>query len=281
MRSDWPSTRGSRTTTRHPRPMEWTWRGCVTRTDSGSPTGCDAFITVDDGSDRRLWLRGRRADGNDAGAPRRGQAPFPGSPATRHPTRARAGGRMGAVRPDVRRPHRRPGAPSGPPPAVRAVAGAAGMDDALTDPARGRALGARAHRRQPLPPPLGVRRRQQALAQVGPDGLQGLVPQVVRQAQPVGRRGLRGARVRRGVCLGDLIVGAVDARRRQTPYRALSRWDSPLRAGRARNRGTSHPRRRSSASSAAASVWPSTARALSSGSGRTSKVVFALRATSR
>ena len=34
--------------------------------------GCGAFITVDERADRRLRLRGRRADGDDAGAPRRG-----------------------------------------------------------------------------------------------------------------------------------------------------------------------------------------------------------------
>ena len=66
------------------------------------------------------------------------------------------------------------------------------VDHALADAARGRANRARADRRQPVPASLGLRRREPALAQVGPDRLQGLVPQVVRQAQPVGRRGLRG-----------------------------------------------------------------------------------------
>ena len=48
--------------------------------------------------------------------------------------------------------------------------------------------------RQPLPAPLGLRRKRDALAQVGAHRLQGLVPPVVRAAHPLGRPGLRSAR---------------------------------------------------------------------------------------
>ncbi len=68
----------------------------------------------------------------------------------------------------------------------------------------------RPDRSQPVPPTLGLRCRQRPVAQVGAHRLQGLVPQIVRQAQSVGRRGLRSSGRRRGdgtrvdaLCPGD------------------------------------------------------------------------------
>ena len=148
------------------RPRAWTWRRCGTRTASASPT-CSAP------SSRRRT--GRIIDCGYLGGGLMGstmvslgavQAPLPGGAAARHPTRARARRRLGPLRPDVRWPHRGPGAPAGPAPALRPVAGTARVDDAVPDPARRRARRARARRRQPVPAPLGLRRRQPALAQV-------------------------------------------------------------------------------------------------------------------
>ena len=99
---------------------------------------------------------------------------------------------LGQIRADVRRSYRRPGATTSTPPPLRPMAGTVGVDHAVVDTPCRRTIGASLDRSQPVPPPLGLRRRSRALAQVGSDGLQGLVPQIVRQAQPVGRRGLRG-----------------------------------------------------------------------------------------
>ena len=161
-------------------------RSCGTRTASASPTSSGPSSPSTDGRIVDCGYAGRRPDGIDPRQPGRGEAPLPGGAAARHPARARARRRLGPLRPDLRRPHRRPRAAAGAPAALHPVAGAAGVDDAVADAARRRAVGARAHRRQPVPPALGLRRRQPALPQVGPDRLQGLVPQVVRQAQPVG-----------------------------------------------------------------------------------------------
>ena len=98
----------------------------------------------------------------------------------------------------------------------------------LTLHADGRA-GAHARRREQVPPALGLRRREQALAQVGPDRLQGLVPQVVRQAQPLGRRRLRGPGLRGRVRPRDLALGPADAGRRQAAHRAVPGRDDPVR----------------------------------------------------
>ena len=72
-----------------------------------------------------------------------------------------------------------------------------GLVDAVAHDPRRRPLRVRPRRRQPVPPPLGVRPRRQAGRQVRPGRLQGLVPPRLRRLQPVGRRGLAGAR-RRG-----------------------------------------------------------------------------------
>ncbi len=72
-----------------------------------------------------------------------------------------------------------------------------GRRSTLTIHADGKVKGAD-DRREPLPAPLGLRRRRQPLAQVGPRRLQGLVPQVLRQAHPLGRHRLQGARDGRG-----------------------------------------------------------------------------------
>ena len=78
----------------------------------------------------------------------------PPSRRSRCPTssgRAGDGRRLGAVRPDRRRPHRRPGAPAGAPAAVRAVAGAAGVDDAGAHPPRRRPGRVSSRRGEPFP----------------------------------------------------------------------------------------------------------------------------------
>jgi hypothetical protein len=67
------------------------------------------------------------------------EAPLPGRAAARHAARARVRGGLGPLRPDLRRPHRRPRPPAGAPPAVRPVASAARLDHAaLTIHADGR-----------------------------------------------------------------------------------------------------------------------------------------------
>ena len=110
--------------------------------------------------------------------------------------RARGRRGRGPLRPDRRRAHRRAGAPPGQPPAVRPVEGPLVWTTlALTIHADGtrrvRGLG-----RDAVPPPLGLRPRRRRWRQVRADRLQGLVPARLRQAHPVGRRGLAGARDR-------------------------------------------------------------------------------------
>ena len=68
----------------------------------------------------------------------------------------------------------------------------AGVDDGGARDARGRLRRAPPDRGQPVPPPLGVRHRRQARQEERPDRFLQLVPQGLRQAQPVGRPGLAG-----------------------------------------------------------------------------------------
>ena len=186
VRSGWPSTRASRTTTRLRRPEDMDVERLRDEDRFRFANELGAFITVDATGDRRLRLPGWGPHGLDAGQPGRRQAPLPGRAAPRHPARARARRGLGPIRPDLWRAHRdaRPTAGAAAP--VRPVAGPAGVDDALADPPRRRAGRARTHRCEPVPPALGLRRRQRPVAQVGAHRLQGLVPQVVRQAQSRG-----------------------------------------------------------------------------------------------
>src|ERR1035438_8140707 len=66
------------------------------------------------------------------------------------------------------------------------------------------------------PPPLDLRPRRPPREQVGPHRLQGLVPQVLRHAHPVGRSGVRGPRYGRGVRPQAVAVRASDAGSGQT-----------------------------------------------------------------
>ena len=110
-------------------------------------------------------------------------------------------------------------------------------------PARRRTRGARRPGRERVPAALGLRRRGQAGPQVRADGLQRVVPQVVRQAHAVGRRGL--LRAGRGGRDGARAPAfrAADARRRQAADRQLPGRRDAGSAGRARDRRLPGPRR--------------------------------------
>ena len=74
--------------------------------------------------------------------------------------RARGGRLVDALRPDDRRPDGAARAPAGAAAAVRPVAGAAGVDHAVPDPARRRPRRVHARGSQQVPPALGLRRRR-------------------------------------------------------------------------------------------------------------------------
>ena len=71
-------------------------------------------------------------------------------------------GHRGALRADHRRPHRAPRAASREAPAVRAVQGADGLDDARAHDPRRRHVGVRGARREQVPAPLDLRRRRRS-----------------------------------------------------------------------------------------------------------------------
>ena len=103
-------------------------------------------------------------------------------------------------------------APAGEAPALRAVAAPPVWTTlTLTVHADGTAEPGD-YRGQRVPAALGVRADGPAEPQVRPDRLRRLVRQVVRQAQPVGRRGLPGAGDRGRDGAGTDPVGAADAR---------------------------------------------------------------------
>ena len=118
-------------------------------------------------------------------------------------------------------------------PPVRPVPRAHGVVDAVAHDPRRRPRRVGPRRRQPVPPPLGLRARRRAGRQVGPGRLQGLVPPRVRRLQPVGRRGLAGARDGGRVGHGARAVagdhGRGRSRRSASSRRARS---SPSRARR-------------------------------------------------
>ena len=62
------------------------------------------------------------------------------------------------------------------------------MDDAPADPVFGRPVEGIAGRREPVPPPLGLRPRGAARREVGDDRFREVVPRVVRREHAVGRR---------------------------------------------------------------------------------------------
>ena len=187
MPSAWRSTRGSRTTTPRLRPRAWTSSDCGTRTDSASPTNCVAFVSVDEGG--RIVDCGYEGGGLmgttlvNLGAVRHRFQAVQLPDIQREPERGdgwvrfvqTCGGRTGVPAP--RRVRRRP--------FVQWQAPLVWTTLSLTLHADGRSehalIGA-----SRFPRHWVYGRRQHALAQVGADRLQGLVPQVVRQAQPVG-----------------------------------------------------------------------------------------------
>ena len=142
------------------------------------------------------------------------------------------GAQRGDLLPDRGRAHRGARPPPGAAGPVRAVLRPAGVDHAGPDAARRRVVVVRADRRQQLPPALGLRRRQQARAQVGDDRLLELVPARLRQAQPLGRPGLPGAHHRGGDRPRAPAVAHAHAGRRQAQGARRSRpaRSSPSRA---------------------------------------------------
>ena len=130
----------------------------------------------------------------------------------------------------------------------------------------------RADRRQPVPPPLGLRRRRQAGGQGRPRRLQGLVAALVRRpAHPVGRRGLARAGDRRR------DRPRAGAGRTRSCRAAPSRSSASLKAGATLTEQGAPATRCSCCSTACcrsrstASRWPRSARARSSASGPCSK----------
>ena len=104
--------------------------------------------------------------------------------------RARRRARPGAIHTDRRRSPGYPGAEARQPSALRPAQGPDGVDHTRAGDRCRRQLDVRARRRQPVPPPLGLRQRREARGQGRPRRLQGLVPPRLRQAHAVGRRGL-------------------------------------------------------------------------------------------
>ena len=147
--------------------------------------------------------------------------------------RARGRRRLGAVHADRRRPHRRARAPRvAKPPFVQYHAPTAWSTLSLTIHADGSSdwdlVG-----RQPVPPPLGLRPDGEAGGQDRPGRLQGLVPQRLRRAQPVGRRGLARAGRRGRVGHGAPAVPGDHGRgQAQGPQAQGGRRRSPSRARR-------------------------------------------------
>ena len=145
----------------------------------------------------------------------------------------------------------------------------------LTLHADGR-VGARARSGPAASPGTGSTTPTTALAQVGADRLQGLVPPVLRTAHPVGRPGLRGARDRGGDRRSRRSLSA-----RSWVERKVSSSASPpapsceARASRAPRSSSSSTA--SSGSSTTANAWPSTGPARCSESGPTSKAAPAPR----
>ncbi len=221
----WPSTRDSPTTTSRRRGNSVTSRNSARRTGSGSPTCCGpGSRSATTGQITGAGYGGGGLIGSTtvrlAGLRYRFQAvklPDIQRPPEHGPGWVRftqtVGGRTGAA-----------GAPAGQAPAVRAVAGAAGVDHADPHPARRRHRRARDDRGEHVPPALGLRRGRPPDAQVRPDRLRQLVRHVVRQAQPVGRRGLPGAGHRGRDGAGTGAVRAAHARRGQA-------GDQPARGG--------------------------------------------------
>ena len=108
-------------------------------------------------------LHRRQRDGRDDGPPRQeGPRALPGGRVPRAARRARGHGDVGALRADVRRPARAARAAARQPPAVHAVRGADGVDDARAHVARRRHERVGAGRREPVPAALGLRQRGQA-----------------------------------------------------------------------------------------------------------------------
>ena len=184
----WPSTPGSPTTT-SPRPTPSsdlealrTGRPVPLRQRAVAP----GWRPTPDGAVTDVRLLGGRADGLDHGGGRRAQPRVRGGGPPRAPAPPEvgdgwvrftqtAGGRTGLPAP--RRVRRRP--------FVQWQAPLVWATLSLTLHADG-AAGVRGPRGQPVPPPLVLRRRRAPGRQVGPHRLQGLVPQVVRPAHPVG-----------------------------------------------------------------------------------------------
>ena len=203
-----------------------------------------AWIEVEDGKIVGYGQDGSGHDRLDDDAPRLEVDDHRRLPAARRPARARGRRRLGPLHPDRRRPHRRAHAPPGQPPAVRAGHRAARLEHAAAHPPRRRSGRARADRRQPVPPPLGLRRRRQGRRQDRRDRVQEVVPQGVRQALAVGRRGLAGARHRgRDRARAD-AVRAGDEGGREARHPQGEEGQAPHRAGHAGRRAVPAPRRR-------------------------------------
>ncbi len=154
--------------------------------------------------DRRSRLRGpvRTAHGGDDGPVGAGRGDLPGGRAAgpahgRGHRRSRRRGR--GVPPDRRRPDRDPAAPPGAAPAVRALAGAAGVDDPCPDRAGRRHVGRADGRRQRLPAALGLRHRRQRGLEVGAHRREPLDAALVRRPHAVERPGPGGLRHAGGV----------------------------------------------------------------------------------
>ena len=115
---------------------------------------------------------------------------------------------------------------------VRPARGTARVDEPDADALLRREVAARAHRRQPVPAPLGLRPRSESRSEVGLGGLQALVSARIRVAHALGRRGFAGAghRGRDGVGAGTLT--AHHARRAETSRPQDQGGRDPRGAGR-------------------------------------------------
>ena len=148
---------------------------------------------------RRFRSVRRSRDGLDDGRHSTQARDVPGGGASRPTARAGPGRRLGAIHPDRRRTNGPAGSPTGEQAAVRPVPGPAGVDDVGRDDQRGWDRRRRTDRRQPVPPPLGVRPGRPPARQGRPGRLQGLVPPRVRRAHTVGRHRHASPRDRGGI----------------------------------------------------------------------------------
>ena len=237
----------------------------------------EGWVEVEDGRIVDAGYGRRRGDGLDHGQSRRQGRHVRGGGAPASARRAGGHAGVGHVRADLRRAHRVARAAARAAAAVRAVPRAARVDDAEAHDQRRRFERVRAHRREHVPAPLGVRPGGQARGQGRARRLQAVVPQVVRPLHAVGLHEQHRARDR-GRDRARARAGRADhARRRAAEAAQAQARRAAHRAGRARRRSVPRARRCARSRGRRAAARRVRARARSSANARCSKAGSARR----